>query len=544
MIVEELVAALGVEVDQASINRVAMAFDAFGKGAFAMASAVAGAFVGVAAAVYATAESGDQLAATAEKLGETTDTIQELNYVTGLTDTTTEALATGLKFLAKNASEAATKGGEAAKAFAGIRLKNADGSIRLSSELFEDLADKIVSLPDAASKTALAMEVLGRSGTELLPMLNKGSAGIRAFREEARLSGYVMNTETIAAAQAFDDALKRLNMRLVGWRNRLAAPLIEKFTKLLDRMSIAVMKQGGFFEKLADGIGLMIDGLNWFLAHELAIRIAIWAIVTALVAWGISATAAAIASGALSVAAVSAAIASAAAWLAATAPLIIFAGLIALLIDDLYTFATGGKSAIGELIKWFAKIKPDDNEFIRLLKTAGALLFDLTDGAKWQKFSQALFNWLMVPIDALVSSVKWILDKLGIVDKFPGAQGANKDLKQVAPGLSDPLSLGDRPFMDAMREKFPGAFRVTDAISSGNQLAADSRKNSVMFSPVEGFPASQSTPGPVSIAIPISITVPPGTDAQGVADVVKRTVQQQWDQNMRETLAQSGGQSR
>lgn len=541
MIVEELVAVLGMEVDQASLQRVTNAFNAFGKGGLAIASAVAGAFIGVAGAVYQTAESGDALAATAEKLGETTDTIQELNYVTGLTDTTTEALATGLKFLGKNAAEAAEKGGDAAKAFAGIKLHNPDGSIRKGSELLEDLADKIVALPDQASRIKLAFNTLGRSGTELLPMLMKGSAGIRAFRQEARDVGYVMNAETIAAAEKFDDTLKRLNMQLVAWRNRIAGPLIERFTRLLERLTGVIMKQGGVVDTLVGGMALLIDALDWILNHETALRVAIWGIVTALVAWGISALAAAGASGALSIAAVTAALSAAAAWAAAILPIVIFAGLIALLIDDLYAFATGGKSAIGELIASFAKINPEDSPFVVMLKRAGSLLFDLTDPQKWKAMGQAIFDWVLTPVTKLVEGLKWILDKTGLGDRFKGANKVETNLDKAAPGWTDPLSLKGQSFGDSMREKFPGLFRIPDAISGGRALGEQARQEQVMFSPVSGFPAVGKTPGPVfAPTTTIQVTVPPGTDAQGVADAVGRKFDEAWTKNMRDSLATTG----
>lgn len=522
MIVEELIAALGVEVDQASINRVSMAFDAFGKGAFAVASAVAGAFVSVATAVYKTAESGDQLAATAEKLGLTTDTLQELNYATMLTDTSTEALATGLKFLGKNAAEAALKGGDAAEAFAGIKLKE-NGKVRDLDQLFGDIADKFTTMPDAASKVNLAMKIFGRSGTELIPMLNKGREGIAAFREEARTTGYVLSGEAVDAAQAFDDSLKRLNARLIGWRNRLAAPLIEKFTKLLDRMSAAVMKNGGFFDQLATAIGHALDGLEWFLAHENAIRAAIWAVTTALVAWGLAALSAAIASGTLSFAAVSAAIAAAAAWLAATLPLILFAGLLALVIDDLYAFATGGKSALGNFIDYLSKINPDDSPLIKMLKAAGSLVFDLTNPKRWAVFGQAIAG-VTATIGSLVSAVASVVPGLGLISALLPS-GTGKALTAAAlatvPGNTGALLSG---FFSAPGAQFD---------PSGALLSA---------SPTVSMPRGHTSPN--VYAPQISVTVPPGTDAHGVASTVKQAVEEHWERNMRSVAAQSTGHTR
>lgn len=516
MIVEELVAALGVEVDQASLNRVANAFSAFGQGAFAIASAVAGAFVGVATAVYKTAESGDQLAATAEKLGITSKALQELNYTALLTDTSAESLSTGLKFLAKNASEAATKGGDAAKSFAGIQLKE-NGKIRDVDQLLGDIADKFVALPDAATKTRLAMDIFGRSGTELIPMLNKGKAGIAELRAEAERTGYVLSGEAIAAAQEYDDALKRLNATLIGWRNRLASPLIEKFTRLIGILTAQVMKSGGFMEKLANATGVFLDGLNWFLTNDTAIRVAVWGVVTALSTWAISALAAASATGALSVASVAAALASAIAWFAAVAPFVAMGAAIALLIDDLYAFATGGKSLLGEVIRWLDSEDLNDTAFERMLKRAGSLVFDLTDTRKWEKLGAAISNNFADTLVSGMKALRWILDQLGVLDeKGGGDQGDAMRRSIKALDFSGPTP--------ALSDLFPGAFGdASTQPNSGGTVTTDARSNVKTFAPV------------------IQITTQPGADAVSLANTVKQTVQEVWDQNMRETLTQTSG---
>lgn len=525
MIVEELIASLGIEVDHASLARAAQAFDNFGKQGLSFATkafgAVGLALAGVTAAVYKTAESGDQLSGTAEKLGLTTDALQELSYTALLTDTSAESLATGLNFLAKNASEAAVKGGEAAAAFAGIRLRNSDGSVRGVDELLGDVADKFTRLPDAASKIRLAMALFGRSGTELIPMLNRGSAGIAQLREEAQRMGFVLDTQSIAAAERFDDTLKRLNAALTGWRNRLAAPLIEKFTRLLEILTTKVGKSGGVFALVARAVGALIDGLNWFLTNDAALRTVFAAIGTAFITWQLSALMAATATTGLGTAAVAAAFAAAKAWATTTLPLILIGGLLYLLIDDFYAFATGGKSALGELIKALNHEDWNDTVAEKTFKRLGALVFDFTDPSKWRKLGDILSQFF--------------------ADLSAHLRASGGFWKVLAFAIDEgQLSQKARVFGE------------TNAV---NQERINDNGIGAFFDSSIGAPAEVPIPGantvlrdrfaiPSTFAPVINITTPPGADAPGLANMVRETVQEQWDRNMREAATQTGGYAR
>lgn len=68
------------------------------------------------------------------------------------------------------------------------------------------IADAIASIDDPAVKTAAAMELLGRGGAALIPLLQGGSKGLEAFREQAKAAGLVASDEDIARAGALNDS--------------------------------------------------------------------------------------------------------------------------------------------------------------------------------------------------------------------------------------------------------------------------------------------------------------------------------------------------
>ncbi|MFP3938352.1 MAG: hypothetical protein ACLFVW_08415 [Phycisphaerae bacterium] len=77
-------------------------------------------------------------------------------------------------------------------------------------EQFKLLAERISRVADPTRKAALAMMLFGRSGTNLLPMFERGAACIQQLREEARQLGLTMPGKDAATAERFTDALDRM----------------------------------------------------------------------------------------------------------------------------------------------------------------------------------------------------------------------------------------------------------------------------------------------------------------------------------------------
>lgn len=140
--------------------------------------------LGAALAIGAFAKSAQdalQLADAVGKLSTRTgiaaNTLFAYRNAAELADVSNEQLNTGLLQLSKNMLEAA-KGTETyASAFRalGIAITNESGQLRNADEVFEDIADRFAQLPDGATKAAVAMRLFGRSGAQLIPLLNGGS---------------------------------------------------------------------------------------------------------------------------------------------------------------------------------------------------------------------------------------------------------------------------------------------------------------------------------------------------------------------------------
>src|SRR3990172_4233543 len=127
-------------------------------------------------------------------------------------------LATGLKFLSRNMFEAAQGSGAAKEIFEalGVQFKNADGSLRPLEDTMLDLADIFSRMEDGPAKTAMALKLLGRSGQEMIPFLNKGREALREWMKDADAMGKTIDPVLGEKARAFNLTMKNMRDALEG----------------------------------------------------------------------------------------------------------------------------------------------------------------------------------------------------------------------------------------------------------------------------------------------------------------------------------------
>ncbi|AOZ05966.1 hypothetical protein [Cupriavidus malaysiensis] len=142
----------------------------------------------------------------------------------------------------------------------GVEIKDADGKLRASDETLLDLADRFSQMPEGAQKSALAMEVFGKSGASILPFLNMGRKGIERLREEARALGLEISDETAAAAGELNDKLERMRSVSEGIWRQFAAKLIPTLSAAADGLGDTSAK-GSMLEASVMAVDGALKGL-------------------------------------------------------------------------------------------------------------------------------------------------------------------------------------------------------------------------------------------------------------------------------------------
>lgn len=215
---------------------------------------VAGATAAV-AALKVTIDSMDEMSKAAQKVGASTEEFSKLTYAAGLADVSMETLASSLGKLTKSQAAALNVTSQQAKVFdaLGISVKNADGSLRESTDVLADFADKFQDLKGSPEAMAAGFALFGRSFQELIPLLKDGSAGIREAGEELEAFGGVLSTEAANNAEEFNDNLTRLQTAAKALAQAVASDLLPDLIKLTESW-IELAKDGSSLQETAHGI--------------------------------------------------------------------------------------------------------------------------------------------------------------------------------------------------------------------------------------------------------------------------------------------------
>lgn len=180
-------------------------------------------------------EAADQLQKLSEKSGITVEHLSELQYAAKLSGVDMDGLSNGLKKLQTAMFDAATGGRQQQGIFQGLGVayKDTNGNLRDTYDVLLDVADRFEKSRDGTTKAAEALKIFGKSGTDLIPLLNEGSEGVRHMAEEAQSMGIVIGHDLSEKAQQFKDDLERMQLGMGAVTNAAMKSLVPAFDDIL-----------------------------------------------------------------------------------------------------------------------------------------------------------------------------------------------------------------------------------------------------------------------------------------------------------------------
>lgn len=203
-----------------------------------------------------TAEQADEAGKTAQKIGVNVEAWTQLKYAADLADVSAEGLEKGLGQLAKNMQETIwSPSSAAARTFEqlGIQATDAEGKLRPLQDVLLEVSDRFRDMPDGPEKTAAAMNLFGKSGKDLIPLLNQGKTSIAAMMVEAKQLGVTFSKEDAEAAESFNDNSKRLDLVMQGLKNTIGKDLLPTLVDLAQ----------GAVDFAKDVIPYIVGGIHW-----------------------------------------------------------------------------------------------------------------------------------------------------------------------------------------------------------------------------------------------------------------------------------------
>lgn len=232
-----------------------------------MAAAGGAIVAGMLGATKSAVDYGDALNDARQRTGASVETLAKLGFAAEQSGSSFAGLSTGLKFLAKNMQEAVGGSKAQVAAFASLGVSSSDlaaahGDVNKVMLL---VADQFRNMEDGAAKSALAMELFGRSGVDLIPMLNEGSVGLKKLGDDAVRAGLVMSKETAEASDKLNDTLNELKAAALGASIGIATALLPALqsaaslvTEVMQGFAGLIKEHQGLTQAVAAGGGTLL----------------------------------------------------------------------------------------------------------------------------------------------------------------------------------------------------------------------------------------------------------------------------------------------
>lgn len=215
----------------------------------------------------------DELAKMSQRVNVSVTSLAGLDHAASLSGSSIESVEKALKTVSTQMFDANNGLKESQRNFQalGINIYETNGALKSADSVMIEVADQFAAMEDGALKTALATKLFGRSGLELIPMLNEGSAGLAELVAEGQRLNPVTE-ESAAQAEIFNDNLERLQ----GSVSSLGVSFVNSLLPALSEYSERAVEfaQSDDFEKMLDAIKTAAEALAVVIGTRLAISIA------------------------------------------------------------------------------------------------------------------------------------------------------------------------------------------------------------------------------------------------------------------------------
>jgi hypothetical protein len=183
-------------------------------------------------------ESADQMGKMAQKAGVSIESLSRMSIAAQLADVDTETLAKGMGRLSHSVAQASSGIGMQAQAFdaLGIKVRDTHGNLKNADVIIRELSEKFHGMEDGAGKTAAAIAILGKSGAELIPMLNGGSEELDKFANLSDKLGLTLDSKTSQAAQDVNDRFRMMGMAVKGVGYQLMTNMMPAMNQISQSM--------------------------------------------------------------------------------------------------------------------------------------------------------------------------------------------------------------------------------------------------------------------------------------------------------------------
>jgi lambda family phage tail tape measure protein len=223
---------------QGQAKNAALGFNSL-KGAVAgFGAAIAGSAIvaGLSAIVKKATDAGGDLDDLQIKTGVAASALFAISNAAEVAGVDMDTLGKGLGKLNINLVKAAEGNEDLARKFKrlGVDVRDANGQVVPADKALKQIADRFADMPDGAQKAAAAVALFGKSGADLIPLLNEGAAGLERFKSKLTPGEFEQFTKR---SDQFGESLTELGVRSKSFGLELTAALLPALQSILEVFS-------------------------------------------------------------------------------------------------------------------------------------------------------------------------------------------------------------------------------------------------------------------------------------------------------------------
>jgi Phage-related minor tail protein/Lambda phage tail tape-measure protein (Tape_meas_lam_C) len=209
-----------------------------------------------------TAEAAARMLVMSQTTGVSVEALSGLAFVAKQSGVEAEVMENGLTKLNKAIFAAGTAAPGTVNAFTRLHIavRDSNGEFRDTQDVFRDIAEKFAGMEDGPVKGALAIQLFGRAGAALIPILNQGKDGIDEFIKTAQALGIVLDTETAEAAHKFEQSLNTIKAAGDGVSLQLTKALLPALQQVASALTEGLKDKSSGFTLFIEGIATLTKG--------------------------------------------------------------------------------------------------------------------------------------------------------------------------------------------------------------------------------------------------------------------------------------------
>jgi TP901 family phage tail tape measure protein len=212
----------------------------------------AAALAGLTAIAKRTIDAADNLNDLSQRTGVAVESLSRFGNAAADSGSSVDEVAKAMSRLARGVVDPASSASQALNKI-GISAIDSSGKVKSLDEIMLSISDVFAKLPDGAQKAALAQELFGKSGVNLIPLLNQG-------REALSQYSATIDTELAQASDKFNDTLNAIGVTLAGPFSEAVTALLPAITSIAEALVGLIQGFSALPEPLQSAI-LLFGGL-------------------------------------------------------------------------------------------------------------------------------------------------------------------------------------------------------------------------------------------------------------------------------------------